>query len=124
MGYQRFLFLTFLFLLLDTMKTLYRIACRSRQGQVTQTDQLLDRVTVARVVRELNERCSEREIEYFAEAIDLVTLPYWLLTDLFQRNRLTYEELLELVGPKLAEQAMVLKQDIATRGAAPCIRYR
>lgn len=92
------------------MRTLYRIACRNRRAQVTQIDNLFDRVTVARVVRELNERCSSKKIEYFAEAIDLKTLPYWLLTDLFQQGKITYEELVELVGPSIAERAIAPKQ--------------
>lgn len=97
------------------MKTLYRIACRNRQGQVTQIDGLLDRVTVARTVRELNERCSHKKIEYFAEAIDIVTLPYWLLTNLFQEGKITYEELLELAGSNVAERARKRKQNLSGR---------
>lgn len=97
------------------MKILYRIACRNRQGQVTQTNELLDRVTVARTVRELNERCSHKKIEYFAEAIDILTLPDWLLTNLFQEGKITYEELLELTGSNVAERARKLKRNLPAR---------
>ena len=77
---------------------------------------LLDRVTVARTVRELNERCSHKKIEYFAEAIDIVTLPDWLLTNLFQEGKITYEELVELTGSNVAERARKLKQNLPARG--------
>lgn len=97
------------------MKTLYKIACRNQQGQITQMDDLLDRVTVARVVRELNERCSRKKVEYFAEPIDITTLPCRVLTNLFQENKITYEELSECAGANAAEHAMELKRRIPAR---------
>lgn len=101
------------------MKTFYRIACRNRQGQVTQMDELLDRGTVARLVRELNERCSHKKIEYFAESIELITLPCWLLTNLFQEGKITYEELLEFTGSRVAERAIDLKKYVP-HGSSSC----
>ncbi|PSB07605.1 hypothetical protein C7B61_14430 [filamentous cyanobacterium CCP1] len=92
------------------MKTLYRISCRNGQGQVTELDDLLDRMTVARIVRELNERYIHKKVEYFAQPIDVVSLPHRVLTNLFQEGKITYEELWEFAGSRVAEQAMELKR--------------